>query len=81
MRVPARSLPSFPTLCDPVNYSQPGYSVHGILQARRLEWVDMPPYRGSYPPIGIEPMSLPFSCNSGWILYHWCHPLSLDQAK
>ena len=28
-----------PTLCDPVDYSLPGFSVHGILQARTLEWV------------------------------------------
>ena len=28
-----------PTLCDPVNFSLPGSSVHGILQARILEWV------------------------------------------
>ena len=27
------------TLCDPLDYSLPGSSVHGILQARRLEWV------------------------------------------
>ena len=30
------------TLCDPVDYSPPGSSVHGILQARILEWVAMP---------------------------------------
>ena len=30
---------SFPTLCDLMDYSQPGSSVHGILQARILEWV------------------------------------------
>ena len=30
---------SCPTLCDPVNCSSPGSSVHGILQARILEWV------------------------------------------
>ena len=29
----------WPTLCDPVDYSLPGSSVHGILQARILEWV------------------------------------------
>ena len=29
------------TLCDPVDYSLPGSSVHGILQARILEWVVM----------------------------------------
>ena len=27
------------TLCDPVDFSLPGSSVHGILQARILEWV------------------------------------------
>ena len=31
-----------PTLCDPMNCSLPGYSVHGILQARLLEWVAIP---------------------------------------
>ena len=30
---------SCPTLCDPVDCSLPGSSVHGILQARILEWV------------------------------------------
>ena len=37
----AYSLSSCPTLCDPMNYSLPGSSVHGILQARILEWVAM----------------------------------------
>ena len=27
------------TLCDPVDYSLPGFSVHGVFQARVLEWV------------------------------------------
>ena len=31
-----------PTLCDPVDCSPPGSSVHGILQARILEWVAIP---------------------------------------
>ena len=31
-----------PTLCDPMNCSLPGSSVHGILQARILEWVAIP---------------------------------------
>ena len=30
---------SCPTLCDPIDYSLPGSSVHGIFQARVLEWV------------------------------------------
>ena len=33
------SLQSCPTLCDPMDCSLPGFSVHGILQARTLEWV------------------------------------------
>ena len=30
------------TLCDPIECSPPGSSVHGILQARILEWIAMP---------------------------------------
>ena len=30
---------SWPTLCDPIDCSLPGSSVHGIFQARILEWV------------------------------------------
>ena len=38
------------TLCDPMDCSPPGSSVHGILQARRLDWVAMPsPRRSSWP--------------------------------
>ena len=36
-----------PTLCDPMAYSPPGSSVHGILQARILEWVAISFSRGS----------------------------------
>ena len=50
-------LPSSPTLCDPINCSPPGSSVHGILQAGILEWVAIPFSRGSSDP-GIEPASL-----------------------
>ena len=39
--------PSCPTLCDPVDYSLPGSSVHGILQARTLEWAAIPFSSGS----------------------------------
>ena len=41
---------SCPTLCDPMDYSLPGSSVHGILQARILEWVAVPFSRGSSQP-------------------------------
>ena len=36
-----------PTLCDPMDRSLPGSSVHETLQARILEWVAMPSSRGS----------------------------------
>ena len=35
----AKSLQSYPTLCDPINSSPPGSPIPGILQARILEWV------------------------------------------
>ena len=38
---------SCPTLCDHMHCSPPGSSVHGILQARILQWVAMPSSRGS----------------------------------
>ena len=34
----AKSLQSCPTLCDPTDCSPPGSSIHGIFQARVLEW-------------------------------------------
>ena len=34
------------TLCDPMDCSLPGSSVHGVLQARVLEWVAIPFCRG-----------------------------------
>ena len=38
----AKSLQLCPTLCDPMDYSLPSSSVHGLLQARILEWVAIP---------------------------------------
>ena len=50
------------TLCDPMDWSPPGSSVHGILQARILEWAAIPFSRGSSQPRdlpnpGIKPSS------------------------
>jgi len=42
-----------PTLCDPTDCSMPGSSVHGILQARILEWIALPSSRGSSQPGGL----------------------------
>ena len=41
---------SCPTLCDPMDCSLPGSSLHGILQARVLEWVAISSSRGSSQP-------------------------------
>ena len=46
----AKSFQSCPTVYDATDYSPPGSSVHGILQARILEWVAMPSSRGSSQP-------------------------------
>ena len=46
----AKSLQSHPTLCHPMDRSPAGFSVHGILQARILEWVAMPSSRRSSQP-------------------------------
>ena len=45
-----------PTLCDPVDCSSPGSSIHGISQARILEWVAVS-FWGDLPDPGIEPGS------------------------
>ena len=44
------------TVCDPMDCSPPGASVHGILQARILEWVAMPSSR-DLPDPGIDSTS------------------------
>ena len=46
---------SCPTLCDPMDCSLPGSSLHGILQARVLEWVAISFSRGIFPTQGSNP--------------------------
>ena len=41
---------SCPTLCDPMDYT-----IHGILQARILEWIAVPFSRGIFPTQGSNP--------------------------
>ena len=55
--VRAKSLQSCLTLCDPMDYSQPGSSAQEILQARILEWVALLLSR-DLPDPGIKPVSL-----------------------
>ena len=57
------------TLCDPRDYSPPGSSVHGILQARTLEWVALPSSGGSSQPKDQTRVSYIF-CIGRHVLYH-----------
>ena len=65
----AKLLQLCPILCDPIDYSPPGFSVHGTLQARILGWVAMSSSRGSSQPRDRTCDSC-ISCISGR-LYHW----------
>ena len=56
------------TLCSPVNWSPPDSSVHGISQARVLEWVAISFFRRSSQPRDQTPISC-VSCISRWIHY------------
>ena len=70
------------TVCDPM--SLPGSSVHGILQARILEWIAMPSCRESSQPKDRTHVSY-VSCIGRLVLYHLCHlgrpPYNLDLLK
>ena len=68
----AKSLQLCPTLCDPVDHSPTESSVHGILQARILEWVAIPSSRGSSLPRDWTHVSY-VSCIGRRVLYHWHH--------
>ena len=65
------------TLCNPLDRSLSGSSVHGILQARILEWVDIP--TGGFPggSAGIE-----YTCNVGDLgsILGWEDPLEKGRA-
>ena len=68
---------SYLTLCNPMDCSPPGSSVHGIFQARILEWVAISSSRGFFRPNpGIEPLSFTspmspaFTCGFFLPLHH-----------
>ena len=48
---------SYPALCNPMDYSLPGSSVHSIFQARILEWVAIPFSRASSRPRDLTQVS------------------------
>ena len=59
----AKSHQSCPTLCDPMDWSLPGSSFHGILQARVLEWVaiafSVQGHRDNYKSCNISILGIP----------------------
>ena len=57
----------YQTLCDPMDCSLPGSSVHGILQARLQEWVAIPFFRRSFQPIDQSQVS----CIAGKFFTIW----------
>jgi len=64
----AKSLQLRLTLCDAMDCSPPGSSVHGIFQARILEWVAVPLSRRSSRPRDQTLVS-GISCTGRWVLY------------
>ena len=66
---------SCPTLCDPMDYSPPGSSVHRILQARILEWFAIPFSRGSSQPRDWNRVScIAGRCFTSWATWDFNSP-------
>ena len=59
----AKSLQSCPTLCNPMDCSPSGSSVHGILQARLLQWVVMPSFSAAAAAAAKSLQSCPTLCD------------------
>ena len=76
----AKSPRSCLTLCDPMDCSPPNSSVHGILQARILEWGAISFSRESSWPREQTCISC-VSCISRWILYHLYQLIPMPNTK
>ena len=76
--LPAKLLQLCPTLCNPMDCSLPGSSVHGILQARILDWVAMASSKGSSNPRikSLSPM-----WQADFFFYHWATREALDRIQ
>ena len=68
---------SCPTLCDPMDCSQPGSPVNGILQARILEWISIPFSRGS----SLSRDWTLVSCIAGRFFTNWATGKSLNLQR
>ena len=72
---------SWPTLCDPVDCSPPGSSIHGLLQARILEWVAISFSRvSSWPRDRIRVSRIASRCFNLWTTRE-AHYHSLNQRR
>ena len=67
---------SFLTLCNPLGHSPLCFSVHGIFQARILEWMAIP-FSRNLPDPGMEPVLSGVSRTGRQILYHWAMMVTL----
>ena len=76
----AKSLQSCPTLCDPMDCSLSGSSVHGSLQERTLEWVAIFLLQWNIPDPGIEPVfpEAPALQAYSLLLSYWGSPITID---
>ena len=73
----AKSLQSCPTLCDPMDCSSSGSSVHGILQARVLEWVAISFSKKMFGSVHFSYVCL---CATLWTVVHQA-PLSMGFSR
>ena len=64
------------TLCDPMDCSPPGSSVHGIIPARILEWFAISSSKGS----SLPRNQTRIACIGRWILLPLCHLGSLNKT-
>ena len=69
VRVCAQLLQSCLFVTDPMDYSPPGSSTHGIFQAGILKWVAILFSRGVYQIQGLNPQVLHYS----WVVYQLSH--------
>ena len=65
------------TLCDPMNCSPPGSSLHGILQARILEWVSVSSSRGDCM-LELILFAMPTGEGNGTPLQYSCLEIPMD---
>ena len=78
----AKSLHSYPTLCDPIDGSPPGSPVPGILQARILEWVAISSSNAWKWKVKVKSLSCVWLVATPWTADHQAPPsMGFSQAR